>query len=152
MLYLLFELGNDRYALEARHVAEVLPVVEFKGIPGAMRGVLGLFNYRGAPIPLIDLTELALGKCSQIKMSSRIIVTEYVEDNGQRHLIGVLAEQVTETIRRSEADFNDPGVRAGGAPFLGPLLVEESSMIQRVEINRLLPETVRAQLFAALVG
>jgi chemotaxis-related protein WspB len=111
-----------------------------------------LFTYRGAPIPLLDLTELALGKRSQIKMSSRIIVTEYAEDNGQRHSIGVLAERVTETIRRSEADFNDSGVRAGGAPFLGPLLVEESSMIQRVEIKQLLPEAVRAQLFAELVG
>jgi chemotaxis signal transduction protein len=28
MLYILFSLGNDRYALDSRHVAEVVPRVE----------------------------------------------------------------------------------------------------------------------------
>ena len=39
MLYLLFELGKDRYALEAGQVMEVLPLLEFKRIPHAIKGV-----------------------------------------------------------------------------------------------------------------
>ena len=35
MLFLLFQLGADRYALPARDVAEVLPLVALKGVPGA---------------------------------------------------------------------------------------------------------------------
>jgi len=50
MLFLLFQLGQDRYALEASRVIEVLPLVSLKRIPQAPRGVAGLFNYRGRPV------------------------------------------------------------------------------------------------------
>lgn len=152
MLYLLFELGKDRYALEARQVVEVLPLLEFKRIPRAIPGLAGLFNYHGNAIPLIDLTELSLGRPSQAKMSTRIIVTNYVNDSGERHPIGVLAERVTETIRQAESDFKASGVAAENARFLGPVLVENSHIIQRVDVHRLLPEGLQNQLFAELVG
>ena len=35
MLFLLFELGTDRYALDALQIAEVLPLVAIKRIPRA---------------------------------------------------------------------------------------------------------------------
>jgi chemotaxis-related protein WspB len=152
MLYLLFELGKDRYALEAMQVVEVLPLLEFKRIPRAIPGLAGLFNYHGNAIPLIDLTELSLGRPSQAKMSTRIIVTNYVNDSGERHPIGVLAERVTETIRRAESDFKASGVAAENARFLGPVLVENSRIIQRVDVHHLLPEGLQNQLFAELVG
>ena len=152
MLFLLFELGKDCYALDAGQVVEVLPLLEIKRIPRAMPGVSGLFNYHGAPTPLLDLTELNLGRPSQARMSTRIIVTNYVDDSGGRHVIGLLAERATETIRRAESDFKDSGVSVPGARFLGPVLVEANRIIQRVEINHLLPESLRNQLFAELVG
>jgi len=152
MLYLLFELGKDRYALEAGQVVEVLPLLEVKRIPRAITGVAGLINYHGTPIPLIDLTELNLGRPSQARMSTRIIVTNYVEESGERHPIGLLAERVTETIRRAEMDFKNSGVKVENARFLGPVLVEANNIIQRVEIKYLLPESLRCQLFAELVG
>jgi chemotaxis-related protein WspB len=152
MLYLLFELDKARYALEASQVIEILPLVDFKRIPRAITGVTGLFNYHGTPIPLLDLTELNLGRPSQSKMSTRIILINYIEDSGERHPIGLLAERVTETIRRPETDFTDSGIRVGGARFLGPVLVEANTIIQRVEIKYLLPESLRTQLFAELVG
>ena len=40
MLFLLFQLGNDRYALDASRVVEVLPLVELKHLPLAPRGTL----------------------------------------------------------------------------------------------------------------
>jgi len=152
MLYLLFELGKDRYALDAGQVVEVLPLLDFKRVPRAIPGVAGLFNYHGTAIPLLDLTELNLGRTSQARMSTRIIVTNYVDDSGERHPIGLLAERVTETIRRAETDFKDSGVGVEGARFLGPVLVEANHIIQRVEISHLLPESLRKQLSAELVG
>ena len=38
MLFLVFELGNDRYALDVRQVAEVLPLVGVKQMPRAPQG------------------------------------------------------------------------------------------------------------------
>ena len=70
MLYLLFQIGKDRYAIEARHAVEVLPFVDLEKIPQALsapsapsqrpRGVAGIFNYRGQPVVAVDLCELTL--------------------------------------------------------------------------------------------
>ena len=55
MLFLTFQLGVDRYALDAKRVAEVLPLVDIKQIPHAPAGVAGVFNYRGTPVPVIGI-------------------------------------------------------------------------------------------------
>ena len=64
MLFLLLEIGSDRYALEADRIVEVLPLVAMKGIPHAARGVAGAFDYHGTAVPVIDLSELALGRAA----------------------------------------------------------------------------------------
>lgn len=147
MLLLVFQLGADRYALDAGQIVEVLPLVSFRPIPQAPRGVSGVINYHGGPVPLVDLAELALGKPSRLRMSTRIILVNYVEPGGETHLLGLLAEQSTETIRRTEAEFADSGVAVDSAPYLGPLTSDARGTIQRVEVNRLLPATVRDVLF-----
>ena len=77
MLFLLFELGNDRYALDVRQIAEVLPLVAVKQIPRAPQAMTGLFNYRGAPVPVIDLSQLTLGRPSARRLSTRIVLVHY---------------------------------------------------------------------------
>src|SRR5580765_2744872 len=76
MLFLLFQIGNDRYAIEAQQAIEVVPLVELKRLPHAARGVAGLFNYRGRPVPAIDLSELTSGRTSRECLSTRIIIVE----------------------------------------------------------------------------
>ena len=39
MLFLLFQLGNDRYVLEASRVVEVVPLLALKQLPQAPEGV-----------------------------------------------------------------------------------------------------------------
>src|SRR6185436_1635908 len=139
MLFLLFQIGEDRYALEARQVLEVLPLVHLKRIPRAPSSVAGVFNYHGVSVPLIDLTELALGRPSAARMSTRIILTHYLPESGTKHLIGLLAEQVIETIQRPESDFVDSGVAATDSPYLGSVATDKSGIIQRIDVQRLLP-------------
>jgi len=151
MLFLLFQLGKDRYALEAGQVVEVVPLIRFKRIPHAPSGVAGVLNYHGTPVPLIDLTDLALGRPSQSRMSTRIILFNYLEDSGTKNLIGLLAENVTETVEVTESDFVASGVAAIDAPYLGSVATDKSGIIQRIELRRLLPESLRKQLFCDLV-
>ena len=42
MLYLLFQLDGDRYALNVAQIAEVLPLAATKSIPGAPAWVSGV--------------------------------------------------------------------------------------------------------------
>ena len=147
MLFLTFQLGKDRYAIEAAQVIEVLPLVNWKQIPRAPAGVAGVFDHHGAPVPLIDLAEMALGQPSRKWMSTRIILVNYREDSGVAHVLGLLAERATEVLRRNEEDFTPSGVAAGGAPYLGPVTTDGAGIVQRIEIRSLLSESVRDQLF-----
>jgi len=143
MLFLLFQLGTDRYAIEASRVVEVLPLLALKRLPQAPKGVAGLFNYRGRPVPAVDLCELALGAPARERLSTRIIVLNYADANGGDHLLGLVAENATETIRREPAEFVESGVNVGGAPYLGPILMEPKGPIQWLNERRLLSAPVR---------
>jgi len=185
MLFLLFQLGNDRYALEAGRVVEVLPLVELKGLPQSPPGVAGVFNYRGQPVPAVDLCALTLQRPAQECLSTRIIVVRCpgaeLKDNGapsngergtgngepgtgkavprsafegsefgRGHLLGLIAEQATETLRRNRQDFVNAGLKLDRAPYLGPVLLDPQGMIQWIHEDRLLPGPVREALFTQL--
>jgi chemotaxis-related protein WspB len=148
MLFLVFRLGNDCYAIEAAQVVEVLPLVNWKNVPRAPAGVAGIIDFHGFPVPLIDLTDLALGRPSRKWMSTRIIVVNYLRDSSSpTHVLGLIAEQATETIRRTEEEFVDSGLFVAASPYLGSVTIGSAGAIQRVEIKNLLPESVCNQLF-----
>jgi len=147
MLFLLFQLGQDRYALQASRVIEVLPMVDLKKIPDAPNGVAGLFNYRGRPVPAVDLSELTLGRPSDARFSTRLIVINDPDDTGRLHPLGLIAARATEIIQRESGEFVEPGLKLTGAPFLGPVLMDSRGVIQLVHEQRLLPEHARDLLF-----
>jgi chemotaxis-related protein WspB len=147
MLFLLFQLGQESYALEGSQVVEVLPLVGVKTLPHAPPGIAGVLNYHGAPVPVIDLSEMTLGRPAQRLMSTRIILVHYAGENGGKHLLGLIAERATETRRRDPDDFVASGVSHDGAAYLGPVAPDVRGFIQWIKVDKLLPPTVRGMLF-----
>jgi len=147
MLLLLFQVGGDRYALDARRVVEVIPLLQLQRIPRAPKGVAGLFNYRGWPVPAVDLTELILGRPAGERLSTRIVVVEFPDAQGVARQIGLIAEQVTDLVRKESADFPDPGGGTGAGPFLGAVEMDRDGVIQRIHAENLIPEHIRGALF-----
>jgi chemotaxis-related protein WspB len=127
-------------------------MVNLKQIPRAPAGVAGVFDYHGSSVPLIDLAELALGKPSRQWMSTRIILVKYGGEPGETHVLGLLAEQATETLRRNEEDFTDAGLAVTDTPYLGNVTTDAEGIVQRIEIQNLLSEGVRDQLFRERIG
>src|SRR5437764_1307148 len=121
MLFLLFQIREEWYALDVTHTVEVLPFVNFKSVFHAPPGLTGVFNYHGAPVPLIDLSELIVGTPTQAKMSTRVILIDYPVDTGAKVQIGLLTEELMETIRREKTDFIDSGAAVAPSPYLGPI-------------------------------
>ena len=147
MLFLLLQLGKDRYALEASQVVEVLPLLNFKKILRVPPGVAGAFSYRGTPVPVIDLSELTIGIPSRQRLSTRLVLVNYPLESGGRRILGLIAEHATETVRLEPTDFLSVGVTVDEAPYLGPVAKDERGLIQWIEVKKLLPESVRGSLF-----
>ena len=152
MLFLIFELGKDRYALDARQIAEVLPLVGVKQIPRAPQAMTGLFNYRGAPVPVIDLSQLTLGRPSTRRLSTRLVLVHYPDGAGQTHLLGLVAERATQTAQHEPSDFVPSGVTNAGAPYLGPVVTDARGLLQWIDVKTLLPPSFRDLLFKEPIG
>lgn len=149
MLFLLFQVKDDRYCLEVSRVIEVTPMVRFRNIPRAPSYVAGLFGYRGSIVPVIDLSALLSGDPCRPLLSTRMILIDYAGRDGSHHVLGLLAEHVTETISCEEEDFQPPGIDLPDSPFLGGVLSGDEGMTQRIEVEKILPEEVQEYLFTS---
>ena len=119
-----------------------------KRIPQAPRGVAGMFNYRGEIVPAVDLSELSAGRSSAERLSTRILVIRTETIGGRNRLLGLIAERATSTLRKDVSEFVDPGLAPGAAPYLGPVLLDESGVIQWIQEQKLLPESLRQLLLS----
>ncbi len=150
-LLLQFQIGDDGYVLEATQVTRVLPLVAIKRIPHTPPGVAGSFNYHGIVVPVVDLSEIALGRPSARLLSTRLILIPLPSGGGQvageGRLLGLIAEKVTQTLRREPTDFQPSGVVSHTAPYLGPVTVAGSRLLQWVDVYKLLPAEVADALF-----
>jgi chemotaxis-related protein WspB len=133
MLFLLFQIGRGRYAVDAGRVVEVLPLMRVDHLPHAPAGMAGVLCYRGAPLPVIDLSLVLLNCPAQQKLSTRILV---VDCAGGRRL-GLIAERANGTLRREPGDFQQTGVLLEGVPFLGPVTRDERGFVLWIDPDQL---------------
>ncbi|WP_448106513.1 chemotaxis protein CheW [Pseudomonas azerbaijanoccidentalis] len=147
-LFLVFRIGSERYALQAIEVVEVLPRLPLKPIAHAPHWVAGVFAYRGAVVPVIDLSALTFGTPAQARTSTRLVLVHYRPDeSAQAQLLGLILEQATDTLRCNPADFQPYGLDNRQAPYLGPVREDAHGLLQWVRVADLLDEPVRALLF-----
>ena len=147
MLFLLFQLNQDRYVLNIAQVVEVLPLVDLKEIPQSLPGVAGLFNYRGEPVPVVDVCEMLLQRPARRILSTRLVLVHHPDGNGGERLLGLIVEKAIRTLRRDPADFTESGVANDQAPCLGPVATDGEGVIQWVDPAKLLSDPVRSVLF-----
>lgn len=147
MLLLQFQAGTDRYGLDIEQVIEVSSLVSLRAIPHAPPEVAGTFNYRGTLTPVVDLTALLTGIPTRSRMSSRIILVTYQGEDGRSHILGLLAEAVTEMIRCKKENLQQPVVSVGGAPYLGDMIFDDRGSLQILDMERLLTRDLLFTLF-----
>lgn len=148
MVALLFEVGGQRYGLDVAQVVKVLPYVRLHKLPHVPEYVAGVFRYRDAMVPVIDLSQLIRGKPVGALLSTRIILVQHPGPSGAGRVLGLLAERATDSIDDGGAGPVSSGVAVPEAPYLSGLSVNGGTMIQYVKVENLLPEDVRERLFA----
>lgn len=146
MLMLVFYIGNDLYALDSSQVIEIIPRVILRKIYHAPDYVVGLFNYRGEIVPVIDLCHLIQGKPSLNHLSTRIIMVNYQDQHNHRYCLGLMAERVTETLNKPDTELVNPAMMMDNATYLGEMIMDEKGMIQRIRLEHLLSESQRKQI------
>ncbi len=154
MLFIVFQVAGESYALGASSVVEVMPLLRMRPMPGAPDFVCGVCVREGLPVPVIDLSKLICGTASSPSISSRILLVKESSGGGAGggdRLIGLLAERVS-CEKRSEDSFQPAGVATPGEPWLGDLSVQKRPSLQILSPERILNEELRALLFGENAG
>lgn len=146
MLLLTFQIGNERYAVRATEVIEILPLATIRKIPQAPNYISGVLDYRNQILPVIDLVELTESRPHKKVLSSRIIVMNYPL-NDINASIGIIAEKVTDTIDIKDEELSSPNIKLPNADYLGDIHNESGEFIQLVEIKSILTKDVQDMLF-----
>ncbi|OZI19644.1 hypothetical protein CAL26_18750 [Bordetella genomosp. 9] len=145
-LFLRFDIGGDRYVLPASPIVRMLPWMPLKGLPAAPAWAAGVLLYGDTPVPVIDISALATGRKSAARASTRIAVVEYRAAPPAR-LLGLLLEHATQTVHYDEGEFVPCGLDYPDARYLGPVRPDEQGLVQRIDVDDLLPAQVREHLF-----
>lgn len=140
MLFVLCQIGSNRYALPASQVVEVLPLVNLLPLPQAARGVAGVFNYHSEPIPVFDLTQVIVGQPAQFRVSTRIVLARQQIGTGESRTVGFLAEHATATFRCAAESLVPQALASTSCPWLGPVFTDAEGMIQTLDLSRLNPD------------
>jgi chemotaxis-related protein WspB len=142
VLFVLFHLDNDCYALDATKIVEILPLVSLKKILRPPPGIVGLLNYRGRFVPVLDLSELALGRPATSRLSTRIILAQFSVEDKTQGLLGLIAEHTSETMRCEATDFVFSGIVNNDASYLGPMFMGPRGFVQQIELGKLVPTSL----------
>ncbi|WP_310633630.1 chemotaxis protein CheW [Paraburkholderia sp.] len=154
MLFLVFELDGERYALDAREIVRVLPLQPVRAFAGTPPYIAGVIDHDGAPVPVVDLAMLALGRPSRALMSTRLVLVNDRDgaiaassaDTSPRCL-ALLLESATRTQTIAADAFAEGGIATPEARWLGPVASDAHGFVQWVKVDQLLDARVRALLF-----
>jgi chemotaxis-related protein WspB len=163
MLVLTFQIGDERVALDVRQVRAVVPRIRLRPLIGAPGWLAGLFVYHGQVVPVVDLHRLLeRGECSA-HLSSRIILVPRGGQGGNSppgtlpagerdHLLGLLAAQVAEVREVEPTEAGLPRLIEPEQPELGDPVVDSGGILHLLDLDRLLPGSVRGRLALAEPG
>ncbi len=118
---LVFQVGEKRYGIDARHVIEVVRVPHITRVPHGPDALAGIANLRGRPVPVLSMDRILDGARARQQQDGRIILY----DRGEA--VGLLVDDVL----RLSADST-------AAPLhgLGDLLDASFKVARRTPVER----------------
>ena len=105
--YLGFYIAGEEYAVGILRVKEILEYDTITKVPGTPPSIRGVINLRGSVVPVVDLAlKFGLPE-SQVTKRTCIVVVE-LDLNGERTVMGVMADAVSQVIELGPKDIEPP--------------------------------------------
>lgn len=106
MRALTIRLQDERFAVEAESVREILDLVPITKVPNASPFVNGLINVRGRVVPLADLRVMFDMDRPEPDVDTRIVVIE-INLDGEPTVVGILADKVHDVTDIEATDIQE---------------------------------------------
>lgn len=108
--YINFKIGEEHFAISVFRVLEILQLEELTRIPNSSDFVLGVINFRGSIVPVIDMHKRF--NITVPEVGNRMIIIVDVANMQKSVLLGLFVDEVTDVI-----EFDYKSIRA--VPDLG---------------------------------
>ncbi|HEU0016360.1 MAG TPA: chemotaxis protein CheW [Longimicrobium sp.] len=105
--YLTFQLAGEEYAVELLQAREILRYEQVTRVPTAPPSIRGVLNLRGRVVPVVDLA-VKLGLPDTPVTGRTCIVIVDVALEGERTVMGVIAEAVSQVVDLDAGDIEPP--------------------------------------------
>lgn len=146
--YLGFYIAGEEYAIGILRVREILEYDTLTKVPTTPPSIRGVINLRGSVVPVVDLA-VKLGLPESVISKRTCIVVVEMDLDGERTVMGVLADAVTQVIDLPVSDVEPPppfgtrmrvdcllGMGRAGRKFVLLLDIDKLLSLDELEISR----------------
>jgi len=129
-----FVIGEEEYAIPILAIQEIIKPFAWTRVPQVPAYVLGVFNLRGAVIPLIDLRSKFGLQTKKQSDETRFIVMRHGDD-----VAGFVIDRLTMAIRLKKTDIGPaPDTVNGDDTIIDGVGKQEDKIITILKVNKLL--------------
>lgn len=135
--FLSFRIGTETFAVNVSKVLEVLQKQHVTVIPNTPEYIVGVFNFRGNIIPVIE-TRVKFNLPKRAANEKYVIIVFDLQIEGKRSVIGAIADSVRDVISFDEEKIQDVpelGVNYN-TEFLTGMLKAEKGFTMILDIDK----------------
>lgn len=136
MLLLRLETPQGRYLLDTSLITEIIPLVQYTKVPHSPEYLAGMINFRGQAVPVVDLGWLIDEMPCRELMNTRIIILRLVLREGEKPLLGIIAEGVSGTLRLDRSAIESSEMLP--PELFDPMEAEGRQFVQFLDIEKIL--------------
>ncbi len=144
---LVFELGNDQYALDVSYVTRAIRAVEVMRLPSAPAAVMGVINMEGKVIPVVNCRKLLGLEERDIRISDRFIIAR-----GSQRTVALVADSVKPVVEVPVEMITSADQIVDDLWFVEKVARIDNQLILVLEVDKILSGPVRKDLDAAIRG
>jgi len=144
--FVVLTLDERRYALSLSAVKRIVRLVEISPLPKAPGIILGVINFEGRIIPVVNLRERFRLPERQARLSDQLIIASTAQQ-----MVAMVADAVTEVIERTQEEVTRAEQIFHGLEYVegaikmedGIVLIHDLRTFLSVEEERTLDEALR---------
>ncbi|MBF0188805.1 MAG: chemotaxis protein CheW [Magnetococcales bacterium] len=106
--FLTFTLGDEVFAVDIERVREVLEYTQITRVPRTPEFMRGVINLRGNVVPVVDMRAKFHMSETEMTVNTCIIIVEAVQEEGERTVLGALADSVKEVMNLEPGQIEPP--------------------------------------------
>lgn len=141
MLLLRLQTPKSRYMLDTSVIAEIIPLVHYTAVPNSPEFITGVINFRGRPVPVVDLGQLIDKMPCRQRVNTRIILVKIASAEKKQVFLGIIAESISRTLHLNRAPEQSSEMLVH--ELLDPDKSDQQQFVQLLDLEKVLgPERI----------